>query len=140
MTRLDGKEDVLVIQTYLVDAEVPFLCGKQTLESWNFKIDGREKILEIQLKSDQDCSRKLIRMVDTTGGHYGIVLETRKKESSNLFFLEDDSGILFMEDKKGDLCSFMSVRKVYEGGVHKKPFCGPSGVVQIGPPGILSGK
>ena len=40
VTRLDGKEDVLVIQTYLIDAEVPFLYGKQTLESWNFKIDG----------------------------------------------------------------------------------------------------
>ena len=57
VTRLDGKEDVLVIQTYLVDAEAPFLCGKQTLESWNFKKDGREKILEIQSESDQDCSR-----------------------------------------------------------------------------------
>ena len=34
MTRLDGKEDVLTVQTYLVDPEVPFLCGKQTLESW----------------------------------------------------------------------------------------------------------
>ena len=33
VTRLDGKEDVLIVQTYLVDAEVPFLCGKQTLES-----------------------------------------------------------------------------------------------------------
>ena len=31
ITRLDGKEDVLIVQTYLVDAEVPFLCGKQTL-------------------------------------------------------------------------------------------------------------
>ena len=31
ITRLDGKEDVLVVQKYLVDAEVPFLCGKQTL-------------------------------------------------------------------------------------------------------------
>lgn len=38
--RLDGKEDVLTIQTYLIDAEVPFLCGKQTMEGWNFKIDG----------------------------------------------------------------------------------------------------
>ena len=28
VTRLDGKEDVLIVQTYLVDAEVPFLCGK----------------------------------------------------------------------------------------------------------------
>ena len=75
-----------------------------------------EKILEIQLKSDQDCSRKLIRMVDTTGGHYGIVLETRK----NLLFIEDDSGILFMEDKKGDLCSFKSVRKVQKVNHHKR--------------------
>ena len=44
VTRLDGKEDVLIVQTYLVDAEVPFLCGRQTLESWNFKITGEEKI------------------------------------------------------------------------------------------------
>ena len=47
VTRLDGREDVLIIQTYLVDVKVPFLCGKQTLESWSFKIDSREKILEI---------------------------------------------------------------------------------------------
>ena len=33
VTRLDGREDILVIQTYLVDAEIPFLCGKQTLEN-----------------------------------------------------------------------------------------------------------
>ena len=114
VTRLDGKEDVLIVQTYLVDAEVPFLCGKQTLETWNFKIDGEEKILEIQLKSGQDCGRKLIKMVDTTGGHYGIVLETRKKNNSSMFLVEDDSGILFMEDKEGDLCSFRAVRKVHE--------------------------
>ena len=63
ITRLDGKEDVLTVQTYLVDAEVPFLCGKQTLESWNFKIDGEEKILEIQMKTGQDCGKKLIRMM-----------------------------------------------------------------------------
>ena len=48
--RLDGGEDVLHVQTYLVDAEVPFLCGKPALESSNFKIDGNEKILEIQVK------------------------------------------------------------------------------------------
>ena len=59
-------------------------------------------------------------MVDTTGGHYGIVLETRKKGSSNLFFIEDDSGILFVEDEKGDLCSFKSVRKVHEVNHHKR--------------------
>ena len=31
VTRIDGKEDVLKVQTYLVDAKVLFLCGKQTL-------------------------------------------------------------------------------------------------------------
>ena len=33
VTRGDGREDVLIIQTYPVDAKVPFLFGKQTLES-----------------------------------------------------------------------------------------------------------
>ena len=110
---MDGKEDVLIVQTYLVDAEVPILCGKQTLETWNFKIVGQEKILEIQLKTGQDNGRKLLKMEETTGGHYGIVLETRKKKNTNLFLVEEDSGILFMEDKEGDLCSFRAVRKVH---------------------------
>ena len=52
VTRLDGREDVLIIHTYLVDAEVPFLCGKQTLESWNFKIKSKDKILELESKVD----------------------------------------------------------------------------------------
>ena len=47
ITRLDRREDVLSTQTYLVDAKVPFLCGKKTLEGWNFNIKGRDKILEI---------------------------------------------------------------------------------------------
>ena len=29
--RLDGKEDVLQVFTYLVDADVPFLCGKREM-------------------------------------------------------------------------------------------------------------
>ena len=33
VTRMDGVVDVLIVKTYLVDAEVPFLCGKKTLES-----------------------------------------------------------------------------------------------------------
>ena len=28
ITKLDGREDVLIVQRYLVDAEVPFLCGR----------------------------------------------------------------------------------------------------------------
>ena len=71
------------------------------------------KILEIHLKTGQDNAKKLIKMEYTAGGHYGIVLETRKKKNKNLFLVED-SGILLMEDNKGDLCSFRAVRKVHE--------------------------
>ena len=102
-----------------MDIEVSFLCGKQTLETWNFKIDGQEKILEIQMKTGQDNGRKLLKMEETAGGHYGIVLETRKKKNTNLFLVEEDSGILFMEDKEGDLCLFKAVRKVHEVNRHK---------------------
>ena len=31
--RLDGREDVLIVHTYLVDAKFPSLCGKQMLEN-----------------------------------------------------------------------------------------------------------
>ena len=48
ITRNGSKEDVLTVLTYLVDAEIRFLCGKKILEDWNFQISGRDKILEIR--------------------------------------------------------------------------------------------
>ena len=116
---MDGVDDVLIVKTYLVDAErIPFLCGKKTLEEWNFKIDGTRKVLEIQMKTGEDNGRKFIKMEDTNGGHYGVILET-KKENTILFLMEEDTGILFLEDKEGDLCSYKAVRKVHELNRHK---------------------
>ena len=118
LTRMDGKKDVLKVQTYLVDAEVPFLCGKQTLESWNFNIYGPQKMLEIHMKNGEEHSKKLLKMEDTAGGHYGIVLESRNEKAGNPFN-ENDLGVLFIEDKKGELCSFKAVKKVHEVNRHK---------------------
>ena len=92
-------------------------CVENRLENWNFKIHGREKILQIQSKIDGSMMK--IRMVDTSGGHYGIVLETRKNKEGYSPLEEEDLGILFMEDKKGDLCSFKAVKKVHEVNRHK---------------------
>ena len=50
-------------------------------------------------------------MIDTQGGHYGIILETRKKK---------ETGVLFLEDAEKDLCSYKAVRKVHEINRHKK--------------------
>ena len=118
VTRMDGKEDVLKVQTYLVDAEVPFLCSKQTLESWNFNIYGPEKMLEIHMKTGEEHGKKFLKMEETSGGHYGIILETRKEKTGTPLD-ENDLGILFMEDKKGELCSFKAVKKVHEVNRHK---------------------
>ena len=106
ITRKDGKEDVLTVLTYLVDAEIPFLCGKKTLEDWNFQISGRDKILEIT--SLTDGTRVQIQMIDTQGGHYGVLLESKRKQ--NVLYIEyavgDELGILFLEDQEQEICSF----------------------------------
>ena len=108
-----------MVQTYLVDAEVPFLCRKQTLEAWSFKIDRKNKVLEIKTRADRDGATKFVKIVDTSGGHYGVILETRKRTSSSILFTEDDSGVLLVEAEKKDLCFFKSVRKVHEVNRHK---------------------
>ena len=107
-----------MVQTYIVDAEVPFLCGKQTLESWNFNIWGQDKMLEIHIRSGGNHDRKFLKMINTAGGHYGIVLESRKEDKGTTLD-ENDLSVLFMEDKKGELCSFKSVKKVHEVNRHK---------------------
>ena len=44
----------------------------------------------MQTKTDQDCSKKLLRMVATVGSHYGIILETKKKRKiSYVMFVEE---------------------------------------------------
>ena len=110
----------MTVPTYLVDAEVPFLCGKRTLEDWNFQISGRDKTLEIT--SLTDGTRIQIQMIDTQGGHYGIVLEAQKKH--NILYLEDaledELGILFLEDKEQELCSLKAVHQVHEINRHKQ--------------------
>ena len=120
ITRLDGREDVFTIQLYLVVAELPFLCGKRTSEDWSFQTDGREKILEITSKTDG--SRMQIRMMDTKGGHYGIILETQRRK--DVLYLEDalgdELGVFFLEDKEQEICSFKAVRHVHEVNRHKQ--------------------
>ena len=78
----------MTVLMYLVDVEVPFLCGKKTLEDWNFQLNGQHKALEVS--SLTDGTRIQLEMIDTQGGHYGIVLETQKK--NNVLYVEDALG------------------------------------------------
>ena len=49
-----------------------------------------------------------------------MILKTKKKSSSNILFVEDEAGILFVEDKNNDISSFKSVRTVHEVNRHKR--------------------
>ena len=51
--RIDGKEDVLKIFTYLVD--VPLLYGKRTMvKKWNSKIDTKNMVLETEIDGKKE--------------------------------------------------------------------------------------
>ena len=66
-------------------------------------------------ESKTNGSRMRIKMIDTVGGHYAVILETKKRQDTNILYLEDAKlSALFMEDKEGDLCSLKGVRKVHE--------------------------
>ena len=104
--RLDGKEDVLQVFTYLVDADVPFLCGKRELKDrWKSKIDTENNVLETKI----DGKRKDFRMVGTGGNHVALEIEKRDlKEEQTLFTNENE-----------DMNTFKAIRKVHEVTNHK---------------------
>ena len=66
----------------------------------------------------------MVKMIDTEGGHYAVILETWKKKTPNILYLEDalgdKLGVLFLEDKKEELCSFKAVRRVHEDNQQKQ--------------------
>ena len=80
----------------------------------DFRISGRDKILEIT--SLTKGTRVQIQMIDTQGGHYGVVLETQRRQNA----LGDELGILFLEDQEQELCSFKAVGQVHEINRHKQ--------------------
>ena len=61
-------------------------------------------------------------MIDKLDSHYGIVLETQRKK--NVLYIEDalgnKFGILLLEDKEQELCSFKAVRQVHKINRHKQ--------------------
>ena len=66
---LHGKEDTLKVQTYVVEADVPFLCGKSELkDEWRSKINTESNILEVKM----DGQRKKFKMIGTTGNHVAL--------------------------------------------------------------------
>merc|ERR1711955_178812 len=82
---VNGKEDTLKVQTYIVEADVPFLCGKSELQDeWKSKINTENNILEVKMNGQ----RKEFRMIGTTGNH--VALKIGKEELIDDKYNESD--------------------------------------------------
>ena len=87
------KDNVLRVFTYLVEADVPFLCGKRTIENWNSKIDTKNKVLETEM--DGEKKNRIRGRID----------------------LERE--ILYIKGKEEELDTFKAIRKVHDLTNHK---------------------
>merc|ERR1712112_449352 len=104
--RLDGNEDVLQVFTYLVDTDVPFLCGKRELKDrWKSKIDTENNVLETKI----DGKRKDFKIVGTGGNHVALEIEKRDLKEEKILFTNEGE----------DMNTFKAIRKVHEVTNHK---------------------
>merc|ERR1712240_6159 len=75
---VNGKEDTLKVHTYIVEADVSFLCGKSELQDkWKSKINTESNILEVKMNGQ----RKEFRMIATAGNH--VALKIGKEDLIN---------------------------------------------------------
>ena len=65
---VDGKKELMCIFAHMIGADIPFLIGRRTLEEWKSKVDTVEGKLEVELNG----MKKMIGMMITEGGHYGL--------------------------------------------------------------------
>ena len=87
----------------MVNANVPFLLGKKALELWHSKLDMKNNILETCI----DGLDKDFKIVNTSGNHYALVLETRKEEVESMLFIDEDKN-------EEDFVSYKEIKKVHK--------------------------
>ena len=103
---MDGKDDVLKVFAYLVEAYVLFLCGKRILVNWNSKLATNNRMLETMM----DGEKKSFRMINTGSNHFGIVIENEGQKGEE---------ILYAKGKEEELDTFKAIKKVHEVNNHK---------------------
>merc|ERR1711873_44739 len=101
---MDGKEDVLRVFTYLVDADVPFLCGKRTmLERLNkeeFQVEGDyrkscgDRDREKKCKGRGDIFAKEGERLDTFKAIRKVHEVTNHKSAEQLIISYRNGGII----------------------------------------------
>lgn len=57
------------MDVYVVDANVPLLCGRNTLTQWRAKQDFEQNLLEVTMNKKHGIQMKV-----TEGGHFAVEL------------------------------------------------------------------
>merc|ERR1712240_727282 len=66
---MENKEETLKVPIYIVEADLPFLCGKSKLQdNWKSKINTESNILEAKINGQW----KKLRMIGTAGNHIAL--------------------------------------------------------------------
>ena len=99
----DDTEVVLEADVYEVDASVPLLCGKDSLENWNVNIDLRERILGIKMQFDKKGENIRVKMEETKGEHYALKVAIHQE-------LDDEKTVLLLENMD-DVTSYKKIKK-----------------------------
>ena len=100
----DGENVTVVVKTYALNGDTPFLLGKQQMKEWKAKINIGEDELEITKSG-------VIRTFSMTeGSHPMIELEMES---------EDESVSYFIESNTENVTSYKGIKKVHEVHGHK---------------------
>ena len=77
-----GPIELFTTFVYLVEADVPFLCGKRTLESWDAKLDTKNRIMETKIEGE----KRNFRMINTGSDHFGIVIGKKEGQEEEVLY------------------------------------------------------
>merc|ERR1711873_181329 len=86
MGDMENKEEILKVQVYIVEADLPFLCGKSKLQdNWKSKINTERNILEANINGQW----KKLRMIGIAGNHIALkignkaIIDDNEREKCN---------------------------------------------------------
>lgn len=81
----DDKEDVLRVERYILNSKVFLYCGNRILKLWELRLDLKRQIMETNIVG----VTKDFEMRETSGNHYGAILETKKGDTERVYFLDN---------------------------------------------------
>ena len=105
---------ITTIETYVVNGDVPYLLGNNTMKAWNSKIDIADRVLEIH--KFKNCNGQPILLeAPLRGSHMKIEMQSLKDNS-----LTDSVQFIEQQVLHGEcLTDFKAVRKIHERLNHK---------------------